>query len=153
MLSSRLFACLRYNKYFVFFKTKWAKTSKPQNSPNLCLTAKRGVAQILFAGSQKEQRKHLRSPKWRRGADLCISKQLLEEAAIQKSLQGSVKHSPVVQALHRERHRGKFRNCCQVNASRRQQSRILENLGFGVLGISAELKDEMLGGHLSPESS
>lgn len=95
----------------------------------------------------------MRSPKWRRRADLHISKELLEEAAIQKSPQSSVKHSAVVKALPRGWHCRRFRNCCQVNASRRQQSRILEHLGFCVLGFSVKLKDKMLGRHLSPEGS
>jgi len=72
----------------------------------------------------------VRSPKSRRRAALHLSKELLEERAIQKVLQSHVKPSSVVKALPSRGHCGKFRNCCRVSAGRRQQSRILENLGF-----------------------
>lgn len=89
----------------------------------------------------------MRSPKWRR-ADLHISKELSEEATIPKEPSEQGKTIQLSKPCLREAPW----KVQKLLPGKCQQSKIVGNLGFWVLGVSMELKYKMLGRHLSPES-
>lgn len=117
-----------------------AKAGMPQSSLKLCLTARRAVPQILFVGSQKEWRRGLRSPRWRR-TDLHISKELSEEATIPKEPSEQGKTVQLSKLCLRE----VPRKVQKLLPGKCQQSKIVGSLGFWILGVSVDLKYKMLG--------
>lgn len=86
------------------------------------------------------------SPKWRR-ADLRISKELSEEATIPKEPSEQGKTVQLSKLCLRE----VPRKVQKLLPGKCQQSKIVGNLGFWVLGVSVKLNYKMLGRCLSPE--
>lgn len=104
VVSSWLFACPHYNKCFVFLKRNGLCAllrlgrAYPQTHPNDVWLYKELSPKFFLLEHRKIEGRDLRSHKQRRA--VCqISKELLEEAAVQKSHESSVKQNLVVKAL------------------------------------------------------
>lgn len=145
---------------FCFLKTKWAvciakaRTSMPPDSPKWCLTVRRAIPQILLVGTRKDWRERFMVSQTEKSSSPNF-KELLEEAAVQKSHQSSEKQNLVVRVLPKGWLMWDFQ---KLLLGKCYQETSEENIGKpGIFGTwsqwgAMELKDKIFGRYLNPES-